>query len=72
MIGKQQKTWKYIYRKETISNEKYNADNHDLDILENNNSFKNFLLENIKIDEFQDDNNQKECADYVWSLYKKW
>lgn len=53
--------------------EGYNAGNHDLDMIRNNDDFRsmiNAILED-EVPEW-DTNSQEMCADFVWDLYLQW
>lgn len=49
----------------------FGATRYDLEKMRTSDSFKKFLSEKIREDEF-DDMTQIGCADYVWEYYQEW
>ena len=49
----------------------FGATRYDLEKMRTSTSFKKFLFEKIREDEF-DDMTQIGCADYVWEYYQEW
>lgn len=59
------------FKKLLKGDDDFGATRYDLEKMRTSTSFKKFLFEKIREDEF-DDMTQIGCADYVWEYYQEW